>query len=60
MSLCLSFFICSSVAFSSTFFFKMKHTLCYRDTVKANLILSYVYILLTNIIEERTIYVMLK
>lgn len=35
--------------FSGVFFFKMKHTLCYRDTVKANL--TYL-ILLTSIIEK--------
>lgn len=29
----MSFFTCSSVAFLK----KVKHTLCYRDTVKANL-----------------------
>lgn len=39
------------------FLLKIKETLCYRDTVKANL--TYL-ILLTSIIEKRVIYAMLK
>lgn len=59
MSLCLSL-LAVQWHFLLLFFLKQKHTLCYRDTVKANLILSYLIFLLTNIIEERAIYVMLK
>lgn len=40
MSLCLSL-LAVQWHFLLLFFLKQKHTLCYRDTVKANLILSY-------------------